>query len=121
MVPTVDQSVEDGKYKMGLPFELAVGLNKGHKVTKTNYRKRRVAQKGRSTTRNKFMRDIIREIVGFAPYEKRCMEFLKVSREKRALKFLKQRLGTHLRAKRKREELQRVIIQQRKAGAAAAH
>merc|ERR1712055_196601 len=105
------------RFIMGLPFELAVGLNRGVKVTKTTYKKRHVARKGRNTVKNKFTRDIIREIVGFAPYERRCMEFLKVSREKRALKFLKQRLGTHLRAKRKREELQRIIIQQRKAAA----
>lgn len=73
----------------------------------------------RITTHNKFVRDIVREIVGFSPYERRTMEFLKVSREKRALKFLKMRLGTHLRAKRKREELQKVILQQRKAAAAS--
>ena len=33
------------------------------------------------------------------------MELLRVSRDKRALKFLKKRLGTHLRAKKKRDEL----------------
>lgn len=43
------------------------------------------------------------------------MELLRVSRDKRALKFLKKRLGTHLRAKKKRDELSNVLIQQRKA------
>ncbi|KAF2351742.1 Ribosomal protein L36e [Trinorchestia longiramus] len=105
---------------MPLPFEYARGLSKGHKVTKTKFKPRHGARKGCITKHNKFIRDIVREIVGFAPYERRCMEFLKVSREKRALKFLKKRLGTHLRAKRKREELQKVILQQRKAAAASA-
>ncbi|MBD4897627.1 hypothetical protein GUF81_18535, partial [Xanthomonas citri pv. citri] len=73
---------------MPLPFEFARGLKKGHKVHRTKFRPRHAARKGRITTHNKFIRDIVREIVGFAPYERRTMEFLKVSREKRALKFL---------------------------------
>ncbi len=48
------------------------------------------------------------------------MELLRISKDKRALKFLKRRLGTHLRAKRKRDELSNVLVQQRKAAAAAA-
>jgi large subunit ribosomal protein L36e len=71
----------------------------------------------RVTKHVKFVRDLVREIVGFAPYEKRCMEMLRISRDKRALKFCKQRLGTHIRSKRKREELSAVLIAQRKAAA----
>lgn len=43
------------------------------------------------------------------------MELLRISRDKRALKFLKKRLGTHLRAKKKRDELSNTLVQQRKA------
>ena len=57
----------------------------------------------------------MREISGFAPYEKRGLEYLRMSKDKRALKFLKQRLGTHAQGKRKRDELTGVLIQQRKA------
>lgn len=71
------------------------------------------------TKHSKFCRDIIREVVGHAPYEKRAMELLKVSKDKRALKFLKRRLGTHIRAKRKREELSNILTQMRKAQAHA--
>lgn len=42
--------------------------------------------------RGKFVREIVREVVGFAPYERRTMELLKVNRDKRALKFLKRRV-----------------------------
>lgn len=49
------------------------------------------------------------------------MELLRISRDKRALKFVKKRLGTHIRAKRKRDELSSVLIAQRKAAAAAGH
>ncbi|CAG0887008.1 unnamed protein product [Cyprideis torosa] len=45
------------------------------------------------------------------------IRLLQVSKDKRALKFLKKRLGTHLRAKRKREELSNVLVQMRKAAA----
>lgn len=42
--------------------------------------------------RVKFIRDLVREVVGFAPYEKRCMELLRISKDKRALKFVKKRV-----------------------------
>lgn len=63
------------------------------------------------------IREIVREVCGFAPYERRVMELLKIgtaSTNKRALKLAKRRLGTHLRGKRKREELQEVIAAQRR-------
>nr|CAD7260657.1 unnamed protein product [Timema shepardi] len=71
------------------------------------------------TKHTKFVRDLVREVCGHAPYEKRAMELLKVSKDKRALKFLKRRLGTHIRAKRKREELSNILTQMRKAQAQA--
>ncbi|CAH0547101.1 unnamed protein product [Brassicogethes aeneus] len=106
-------------------YEIAIGLQKGHKTTKIpsgktkadNVRPARL--KGIQTKHTKFVRDLIREVVGFAPYEKRAMELLKVSKDKRALKFLKRRLGTHIRAKRKREECSNILTQLRKAQAHA--
>lgn len=71
------------------------------------------------TKHTKFVRDLVREVVGHAPYERRTMELLKVSKDKRALKFLKRRLGTHIRAKRKREELGTILAHMRKAAHAA--
>lgn len=106
-------------------YEIAVGLQKGHKTSKiksgkTKAEKIRPARlKGIQTKHTKFVRDLIREVVGHAPYEKRAMELLKVSKDKRALKFLKRRLGTHIRAKRKREELSNILTQMRKAQAHA--
>lgn len=46
----------------------------------------------RLTKHTKFVRDMIREVCGFAPYERRAMELLKVSKDKRALKFIKKRV-----------------------------
>ncbi|KAL3275454.1 hypothetical protein HHI36_020214 [Cryptolaemus montrouzieri] len=115
----------DSQKSMAPRYEIAVGLQKGHKTTKiasgkTKADKIRPARlKGHLTKHSKFVRDLIREVVGHAPYEKRAMELLKVSKDKRALKFLKRRLGTHIRAKRKREELSNILTQMRKAQAHA--
>lgn len=96
-------------------MEMAVGLKKGHKVTKNAKKPRPAQRKGASSKRVKFIRDLIREVTGFAPYERRCMEMLRIGKDKKALKFVKKRLGTHTRGKRKREEMQAVIAAQRKA------
>ncbi|XP_036110244.1 60S ribosomal protein L36-like [Molossus molossus] len=103
---------------MALRYPMAVGLNKGHKVTK-NVSKPRHSRRRRGclTKHTKFVRDMIREVCGFAPCERRAMELLKVSKDKRALKFIKKRVGTHIRAKRKREELSNVLAAMRKAAA----
>merc|ERR1712168_1448760 len=61
-----------------------------------------------------FMRDLMRDVTGFAPYEKRCMELLKLNKDKRALKFCKKRLGTNTRGKRKREEMTKIQKNMRK-------
>ncbi|XP_053209525.1 60S ribosomal protein L36-like [Panonychus citri] len=101
-------------------FELVVGLKRGHRVTPVKAKTAKTAQvPGKIAKQNKFVREIVREISGHAPYEKRCLELLRISKDKRALKFLKRRLGTHARAKKKRDELSNVLIQQRKATAAA--
>ncbi|KJH47812.1 ribosomal protein L36e [Dictyocaulus viviparus] len=93
---------------------LAIGLNKGHKVTKIQRKPRQNRRIGACSKKSKIVRELVREIAGFAPYERRVLELLRISRDKRALKFLKKRIGTHLRAKKKREDLQNIIVAQRK-------
>ena len=46
----------------------------------------------RASKRVKFVRDIIREVAGLAPYEKRVTELLKVGKDKRALKLCKKKV-----------------------------
>jgi hypothetical protein len=55
------------------------------------------------------------QVAGFAPYERRILELLRLSKDKRALKVAKARLGTHKRGKAKREEMTNVLAAQRKA------
>ncbi|NP_001229579.1 ribosomal protein L36 [Strongylocentrotus purpuratus] len=103
---------------MAIRHEMAVGLNKGHKMTK-NSTVKKATRKG-INKHAKFVRDLIREVTGLAPYEKRCMEFLRVGKDKKALKFCKRRLGTLGRGRRKREEMNAILAAQRKAASAAA-
>ncbi|XP_024049780.2 60S ribosomal protein L36-like [Terrapene carolina triunguis] len=94
---------------------VAVALSKGHKVTKNVSKPRQCRRREHLTKHTKFVRDMIREVCGFVPYEKSAKELLKVSKDKRALKFIKKRVGTHIRAKRKREELDNILAARRKA------
>ncbi|XP_062940531.1 large ribosomal subunit protein eL36-like [Cynocephalus volans] len=102
---------------MALRYSMAMGLNKGHKVTKNVSKLRHSRWHGRLTKHTKFVWDMIREVCGFAPYEHCTMELLKVSKDKWALKFIKKRLGAHICAKRKRQELSNVLAAMRKVAA----
>jgi len=99
-------------------YEMVVGMEKGHKPTKNNLKAKPSRGKGKNTKHNKFVRDLVREVVGFAPYERRAQELLRIGKEKRCLKFLKKRIGSHDLAKRKREEMQGVLQAMRKKAAA---
>ena len=98
-----------GETKTGL----AVGADKGHVNTKLEQKQRPSTRKGKQNARVGFVREVIMEVAGFSPYEKRCMELLKVGKEKRCLKLLKAKLGTHKRAKNKREKISAEVRKQR--------
>jgi hypothetical protein len=51
-----------------------------------------------------------------APYERRVIELLRNSKDKRARKLAKKRLGTFGRGKRKVDEMTRVIAESKRAG-----
>ncbi|KAL2457315.1 60S ribosomal protein L36-1 [Abeliophyllum distichum] len=57
-----------------------------------------------------------RKVAGFAPHEKRSTKLLKVGKDKRALKVGKIKLGTHKRAKKKRDEMSSVLRKMRAVG-----
>merc|ERR1712129_694053 len=77
---------------------------------KTHKRRQKFPRPGR-----KFVVAVVRETVGWAPYEKRIMELLRAGNPKKALKFAKKRLGSHKRAKNKRAILERIQIAEAKA------
>ena len=49
---------------------MVTGLDKGHKTTPNTLKPKPSNNKGKQTNHNKFVRDIIREVAGFSPYEK---------------------------------------------------
>ncbi|KAJ3021159.1 60S ribosomal protein L36 [Thoreauomyces humboldtii] len=96
---------------------IAVGNNKGHVTARRELQPKPVHRKGTLAKRTKFVRELIREVAGYSPYEKRIMELLKNSADKRARKLAKRRLGTFGRAKRKVEEMSGVIAETRRTTA----
>ncbi|THH32937.1 hypothetical protein EUX98_g1276 [Antrodiella citrinella] len=94
--------------------DLRQGLNKGHPTTPIAKTVRPSQRKGIQSARTKFVRSVVREVVGFSPYERRVMELLRNSKDKKARKLTKKRLGTLLRSKRKLEELSTIIQESRR-------
>lgn len=71
---------------------------------------------GLRTARAKLVDEVVTEVSGYAPYEKRMMELIKTGTAatyKRALKFARKRLGSHHRALRKREDISNAIAAQK--------
>merc|ERR1719378_2016574 len=98
---------------------LARGLNKGFIVTRKEL-KPQPAQRRQKHASVALSREIIREVVGFAPYERRIIELIKIGSAatvKRALKLAKKRLGTHKRGKKKREEMVDAVAAMRRKNA----
>ena len=67
---------------MAVVHNMVVGLNKGHKVTKNTVAPRHSRTRGQSTKKNEFVKQTVREVMGFAPYERRALELLRVSKGK---------------------------------------
>jgi large subunit ribosomal protein L36e len=61
-------------------------------------------------------RNIVREVVGLSPYERRILDMIKTGGagvDKRVYKYAKKRLGSHKRAVAKREDIKSVNAKQR--------
>ncbi|OMH83579.1 60S ribosomal protein L36 [Zancudomyces culisetae] len=93
---------------------IAIGENRGRVTARLELKPRLAARKALPKKHTRFVKDLIREVTGFAPYERRIMELLKNSKDKRARKLAKKRLGTFIRAKSKVDELSNVIAESRR-------
>lgn len=103
------------------PAVIALGQKKGHPINKikVSNKPKPASKKGNLGKRVRLIRQVIGEVGGVSTYEKRVIEFLKagsVKDTKKALKLSKKALGTHRRAKLKRESLMNLLrAQQSKA------
>ena len=97
-----------------------VGLNKGHKFeapAKQAWKSRPVLKKGKNSARGIHVREVIREVCGWSPLEKKMLEALRTGvavKEKKCVKHARAKLGTHRRATQKRDALASWIQQQRR-------
>merc|ERR1711939_1292880 len=105
MAPSTDRS------------NMAWGPKRGHATTAIAQKERPSRRVGKQSKRSAFVKSIVREVAGFAPYERRVMELIRNSKDKKARKLTKKRLGTLRRAKRKVDELTGVIAEQRRHAA----
>ncbi|AQZ10913.1 RPL36A (YMR194W) and RPL36B (YPL249C-A) [Zygosaccharomyces parabailii] len=99
---------------MAVKSGIAVGLNKGRVVTPMTPPSKISYKKGVSSNRTKFVRSLVREFAGLSPYERRLIDLIRNSGEKRARKVAKKRLGSFVRAKAKVEEMQNIITASRR-------
>ncbi|CCE62997.1 hypothetical protein TPHA_0D03620 [Tetrapisispora phaffii CBS 4417] len=99
---------------MAVKTGIAVGLNKGKKVTSMTPAPKISYRKGAASKRTTFVRSIVREFAGLAPYERRLMDVIRNVGEKRARKVAKKRLGSFKRAKAKVEEMTNIIAASRR-------
>merc|ERR1711862_81477 len=95
---------------------LSIGINKGFVVSKNIRRARPVSRKGKMSTRVANITKTIKSVAGFSPHEKRSIEMYKVGNskvDKRANRFLRKRLGSIKRSKKKSEILQNFVKKQK--------
>lgn len=94
-----------------------VGLNAGHVVNRpegSKWASKPVTRKGKIAKRTKVVREIVREVAGFSPFEKKLLEMFRTGvahTEKKALRQLRHKFGSHHRAMKKRDDLQDFIAQ----------
>ena len=96
----------------------SLGGNRGHIVERRDVAPTRQARKKHSpaSKKAKNVRELIREVCGLSPYEKKLLDMVKVfgsSADKKIYKMAKKRLGTHKRAMKKREEIKELNMKSR--------
>ena len=104
-----------------------VGLNKGHIVTKPQkhpdaFKKDKSHRKGRCNARVAAIRDVMVEVTGLSPFQRKMMEMLKTGdgiKEKKAVRLARKRTGSHKRAQLVRDKIAKIIQDQAAAQRAA--
>ncbi|KNH09232.1 60S Ribosomal protein L36 [Perkinsela sp. CCAP 1560/4] len=90
------------------------GLNRGRKLKKVTKPAKVERPQGVIMKAKHAIKAVIHDVVGFLPFERRAQEFLKIGREKKALKYCKKRIGSHHYGKKKRDQLAESLRQKKK-------
>merc|ERR1719321_1693992 len=97
--------------------DIFVGPNHGHLVTrpaKMAWESRPALRKGHLSKRCAFVREVITEVAGHSPLEKKMLELIRTgvaSKEKKAGKLARAKLGTHRRAQHMKASISDYIVQ----------
>merc|ERR1712151_158610 len=99
-----------------------VGLNRGHIVTKPKvsaeaFKANKSGRKGRLHPRVKAVREVVLEVCGLSPFQKKMLEMIRTGvaiKEKKAVKLARARVGQHKRAGRIRDNLLAIIQAQKR-------
>merc|ERR1711920_1130545 len=99
-----------------------VGLNRGHIVTKPKveaeaFKANKSGRKGRIHPRVKAVREVVLEVCGLSPFQKKMLEMIRTGvaiKEKKAVKLARARVGQHKRAGRIRDNLLSIIQAQKR-------
>ena len=97
-----------------------VGLNKGHIVTKPKkhpdaFKVNKSHRKGRLHPRVAAIREVMMEVTGLSPFQRKMMENLKTgdsTKEKKAVRLARKRTGSHKRAQLIRDKIAKLIQDQ---------
>lgn len=89
-----------------------VGINHGHIVTKpadpNGFKRQLSLRKGRSHPRTAMIRNVMMEVTGMSPFQRKMLELIRTGEakaEKKALRMARKRVGTQKRAKVLREKM----------------
>ena len=101
---------------------LFVGMNKGHIVTKpekhpNTFKKDKSLRRGRIHKRVEAVREVITEITGLTPFQRKMLELIRTGEakaEKKAVKMARKRVGSQKRALILREKMYKTIAAQKK-------
>ncbi len=99
-----------------------VGLNHGHIVTKPKnspnaFKINKSQRKGRLHPRVQGVREVVQEVCGLAPFQRKMIEMIRTGvqvKEKKAVKLARARVGKHKRACHIRDNLIALIAAQKK-------
>ena len=77
-----------------------------YKKNSTIVKLEKEAKKSKDThARNLLVKEVVREAMGFAPYERRILELLRLNKDRMAVRYANKKIGNFALAKKKVAEL----------------